>query len=107
MRVNHKNIADTVDDGAFTVSDAEENISNKRLARGLYYTTREYEKRRVEIITTNCPDTFLGNLRFHTSRFIMENRYRLIMYELEEKHPKIYHALISVGFPAQYRTKAS
>jgi len=107
MRVNRKNIADTVDDSAFSVDDANENISNKRLARGLFYTAREYEKHRLERITTNWPDTFLGDLQFHTSRFIMENRYRLIMYELEEKHPKIYRALVSVGFPTQYRTMTS
>ena len=78
-------------------------ISRSRIERGLYRGPKELEKYRARVSSKPWPGgSTLDNMKFYARKDTFRFKYNLMMFALEEKLPKFYKALISIGLPEPY-----
>ena len=78
------------------------NISSDRLNRTSFRSVRDDAKREAKIISTPMPDNFLGYVDFYSKSYVLKNKYKSLMFNLEDNIPVIYTVLTFIGLPKPY-----
>lgn len=86
--------------------DGEHAIAISKIISGQYRTGKDWARKRAIVLSRPYPralkEGVMDNLQFYLNKDVLRLKYNLAMYTLEEKSPRLYNALTSIGLPKPY-----
>ncbi len=85
-------------------NDLEHVTSRRRIDEGRVITREEFARRKASCLSHPMPGgPLIYDLKYYLSPRTIRHRYNSIMFKLEDRVPKVFQILVSLGLPDPYQ----